>query len=67
MIEKSFYLVWRSGGLSPTHRHENVDLARAEAKRLAQVEPGIEYFVLRAVEGHFYSEYPWRTRSFCKS
>lgn len=65
-MDKSFYMVWRGGGLNPTVRHENIDKAREEARRLAQSEPGIEFFVLRAVEGHTYNEYPWRTRSFCK-
>ena len=64
--EKSFYLVWNPGREMPKKRHKTLEDARAEAKRLAENEPCIEFFVLRAVEGIAYREDPWRIRSFCK-
>ena len=65
-MEKGFYLVWNPAKGSPSMRHDTIDDARAEAKRLASKEQGIEFFVLRAVEGIAYREDPWRMRTFCK-
>ena len=65
-MEKSFYMVWRDMGGNPIKRHETIEAAREEARRLAQENPCIEFFVLRVVEGWAYREDPWRSRSFCK-
>lgn len=67
MTERSLYLVWNPGGENPKHQHANVELARTEARRLAELNPGIEFYVLRAVEGVEYRNDPWRYRTFCKS
>ena len=64
--EKSFYLVWNPGRDVPKRRHDTIDDARKEARRLAELQPGEEFFVLRAVEGIQYREDPWRMRTFCK-
>ena len=66
MVENAFYLVWKSGGDTPTKRHELIESAREEAKRLAKDNPGIEFFVTRAIEGVIYTENPWRCRNFKK-
>ena len=66
MEKEGFYLVWTPGGGIPIKRHYTCQEAREEARRLAQNNPCIEFFVLRAVEGITYREDPWRTRSFCK-
>ena len=64
--EKSFYLVWNPAKCSPVMRHDTLDDARVEAKHLASLEQGYEFFVLRAVEGITYRNDPWRMRTFCK-
>uniref|UniRef100_A0A6M3XYF4 Uncharacterized protein n=1 Tax=viral metagenome TaxID=1070528 RepID=A0A6M3XYF4_9ZZZZ len=65
-MEKAFYMVWRAESGDPVKKHETIELAREEARRLARLHPCIEFFVLRAVEGWSYRENPWRSRSFCK-
>jgi hypothetical protein len=65
MNDKSFYVVWNPGDRCPLVRHTDLDAARTEAKRLATLNPGVEFFILRAVEGVEYREDPWRRRSFC--
>ncbi len=44
-----FYLVWRPGGHSPTHRHLYQDEAQEEAKRLAKLHPNEKFYVLHAI------------------
>ena len=44
-----FYVVWNPRGNSPTYRHSFDYQARAEAERLAQLNPGQEFYVLHAV------------------
>ena len=66
MEQESFYMVWNPKASKPIKRHNSCEEAREEARRLAQNNPCIEFFVLRAVEGITYREDPWRTRSFCK-
>jgi hypothetical protein len=66
MVPEAFYLVWKSGGDAPTKRHELIESAREEARRLAKDNPQIEFFVMRAIEGVIYTENPWRCRNFCK-
>ena len=43
-----FWLVWRDGGDLPTVRHNSVDKAETEAKRLAMASPGETFWVLPA-------------------
>lgn len=46
----SFYIVWSpTGPTPPRHRHDDFDSADREAKRLARVHPGNEFFVMGAV------------------
>jgi hypothetical protein len=66
MIE-SFYVVWNPMDHNPIKRHDSLESAREEAKRLAQANPGIEFITLRAIQGITYSADPWRIRQFCKS
>lgn len=44
-----FFMVWNPQGRSPTHRHDEFELAEREAKRLAELCPGQEFFILQAV------------------
>lgn len=46
-----FWMVWNPQGRNPTCRQPSLDIAKAEAKRLAQANPGHDFFVLQAVGG----------------
>ena len=64
MVDDAFYLVWKSGGDCPTKRYMEIENAREEARRLAQENHCIEFFVLRVLEGVTYNESPFRCRNF---
>lgn len=44
-----FWLVWNPRGGAPTHQHPTLHQARAEAERLARMNPGQDFFVLATV------------------
>ena len=44
-----FYVVWNPRGNWPMRRHSFEYQALAEAERLAQINPGEEFYVLRAI------------------
>jgi hypothetical protein len=46
--EPLFWCVWCDGGGSPTVKHRDFHLAKAEAKRLARNHPGQRFVVLAA-------------------
>lgn len=46
-----FWMVFGINQGCPTHTHDSLESARAEAKRLARLHPEIEFVVLEAVEG----------------
>ena len=48
-MARHFFLVWNPAGRNPTHRHGTYDGALAEARRLADLNPGAEFYVLRAL------------------
>ena len=52
-----FWLVWRSGGSAPTYKHFTKEAAENEAARLALKEPGLVFFVVKAVSG-FHADIP---------
>lgn len=68
MNEQSMYLVWCPQGNSPTKRHPDVDSARAEARRLCQLDENIgkTFFVLRAVESVQYRTDPFVCKSYAR-
>lgn len=41
-----FWMVWNPDGRQPRFRHDNQQLAVAEAERLARANPGQEFYVL---------------------
>lgn len=45
-----FWLVWRPDGYVPTKKHESEASAETESRRLAQVHPGKEFYVLEAIK-----------------
>lgn len=65
-MEKSEYYVWNKGRGEPRVSHPTIDLARAEARRLAMDNPDTEFFVVRVVEGITYKTVPFSIRTFAK-
>lgn len=63
----SIYVVWNPSAENPKKRHETLESAREESRRLAQANPGQEFFVLRAVEAVMYREDPWRHRTLSRN
>ena len=50
MIE-SFYMVLNPTEHNPIRRHDSIEQAIEEARRLAQAVPGVEFITLRAIQG----------------
>lgn len=48
-MSQGFYVVWNPQHGSPKYRHTTAGQAVLEAERLASVNPGSEFFVLKAV------------------
>ena len=44
-----FWMVWRNDGHAPTKEHGSEREARKEAERLATSNPGVRFYVLKAV------------------
>ena len=51
-----FWMVWSPQGRAPTHKHWTKEEAEREARRLACISPGREFYVLKAVGGFQSSE-----------
>lgn len=48
---EKFWLVWCPTGLRPpSHRHDTEESAEREARRLAELNPGRQFFVLAALK-----------------
>lgn len=47
-----FWMVWNPARKAPAFRHQALELAQAEARRLAALAPGEEFYVLRAIDGY---------------
>lgn len=45
---KSFFMVWRNQGSSPTKKHETYEQALKEAERLVKNNPNIKFYVLES-------------------
>jgi hypothetical protein len=43
-----FWMVWRQGGLEPKFKHPTQHAAVKELERLAQANPGVEFYLLEA-------------------
>lgn len=43
-----FWLVWRERGGSPTHQHWTKDEAIHEAERLARLQPGDVFYIMKS-------------------
>lgn len=49
MNASKFWLVWRNGSIQSRVKHSTHALAEVEAIRLAELNPGQEFYVLQAV------------------
>jgi hypothetical protein len=47
-----FWMVWRDGGHAPQVKHESEEGARAEAERLARLNPSGSFVVLEALAAY---------------
>lgn len=50
MNESGFYMVWNKNGRTPRYRHKSSRCAIDEAKRLAHLNEGQDFFVLKAIK-----------------
>lgn len=41
-----FYLVWRENGGLPSKKHDSLEAAQAEARRLATLHMGIKFHIM---------------------
>lgn len=48
---EKFWMVWSPQGSRPTRKHYTRESADTEASRLANANPGMEFFTLKAVQG----------------
>lgn len=46
---REFFVVWNPAGSNPQHRHNTYEGAALEAKRLAKLAPGTNFYVLHAL------------------
>lgn len=46
-----FWMVYGEGQRAPTYKHDTADAARLEAARLAEQNPGVSFYVLKAKYG----------------
>ena len=49
MTEQKFWVVWNPNGNSPVVKHWEKESADREAERLASVNPGNRFYVLKSV------------------
>lgn len=56
----SFWMIWNPYGHAPTHKHITVESARAEAERLARLNPGVTFYVLQAVATCAFNQCQWK-------
>ena len=53
-----FWFVWNPAARAPQHRHGSKAGAQQEAERLAHLNPGQQFIVLKAVGGAIVQERP---------
>lgn len=49
--ERAFWMVWSPQGRAPTVQHRHPDDAEQEAKRLARLNPGCQFYTLAVCRG----------------
>lgn len=47
---EQFWMVWNEGNRAPTVKHDYENMAKAEAERLAEANPGKVFYVLHATD-----------------
>ena len=56
-----FWMVWNEQGRNPTVKHDSKESAITEAERLARLNPGCEFHVLRLVDSCRLADVQWRS------
>lgn len=54
-----FWMVWNEQGHAPTYKHITLPAAKAEAERLARMNPGQRFHVLAAMGSCEYNPVSW--------
>ncbi len=54
-----FWVIWNPEGRNPAFKHTSPVEARAEAQRLARLNPGQEFYILRAESKCKLAEFQW--------
>ncbi len=65
-MTESIYFVFNPAGDVPKRRHATVHEAREEARRLATLQQGQTFFVVRAIESITYRVDPFQVTNYCK-
>ncbi len=63
-MKTAMYLVYAFGESAPTKKHNDIDSARAEARRLCDKHLDKEFFVLRVIESIQHKKNPYIQKVF---
>ena len=66
-MPESIYIVWNTSKGIPFKRHDTVESARGEARRLCEENHGHEFFVARVIESVKFRRDPYETKMYGKS
>lgn len=64
VADRAFYIVWNPGASNPQVRHGSSALAKREADRLAKLNPGKEFFVMKVNSRSMTSEPTVETKTY---
>lgn len=65
-MNESIYVVFNPEGSLPKKKHPNVEEATAEAKRLAEANPGQQFIVMRAICSIQYRTDPFQITQYAR-
>lgn len=67
MADKAYWFVFKHCGDAPRMKHDTQQEALDEAKRIAQINPGITIYVCKVLLEVKYDENPYRIKQLGKS
>lgn len=62
-MKVGYWFVWCHNGGGPTYKHQTLESACAEAERLARLNPGEEFHVLKSVRSVMKTDVAWSDHS----